>query len=153
MGRIQRKVSRLFNPSSFKTYPQDSLFASAQPTQPIHCTPAEQPAVVSRDTSPFSPRSSATNDSDEMTRSQSSGQPESRTLRTHSADLCSTGDWLEALESTAGNDGNGRDPGATWQSNLQEIQSCAVRQQPQVSAEQWAMPSRQWLGIGTRTCT
>ena len=138
MGRIQRKVTRLFNPSSFKTFPQDSLFASANPTHSIHLTPAEQPAVVSRGPSPFSFRSPATNESDwdEMAKPQSSGQPESSNLRTHSSDLCSTGDWLEAQESTAGIESNGRDPAVTWKNNLQETQSCALRQQPQVSAEQ-----------------
>ncbi|KAK9839050.1 hypothetical protein WJX74_008484 [Apatococcus lobatus] len=138
MGRMQRKVSRFFNPSSFKTFPQDTLFVPAQPTQAAHVTPAERPAAVARDTSPFSPRSPATNDSDwdELAKSPSSSRTASSTPRTRSSDLCSTDDssWVDASTEPpcaegAENGSKGRELGSVWRSNLQELGSVQSIQQ------------------------
>ena len=142
MGRIQRKFSKLLGSSSYKTFPQDTLFVH---TQTARFTPAEQPAVTavsSEAISPFSPRLPASSDSDweGLEKSQSVDRTVSSTLRTHSSDLCSTGEWVESpsQETTAGKENKDRDPGATWRHNLQEMSAAqpvppSVCHQPQVS--------------------
>lgn len=125
MGRIQRKFSKFLGSSSYKTFPQDTLFVQ---TPTARFTPAEQPAVTavpSEADSPFSPRLHASNDSDwgELAKSQSSNGTVSSTLRTQSSDLCSTGEWVESpsQEIRAGRGNRHSDIGATWRSNLQEM--------------------------------